>query len=396
MGSAQGGAVPVRQPLDRPETAVRAGDGERAVSSQFSVGVSEEYLLLDAATGLPAATADQVRGAAGLEPIVDEREIRSALTPSQIEAVTPGCADLEEAGGHLLRLRHALGRAAESCGCRLAACATPPLTAGPPPVSPLPRHRAACARLPHLVTEPSVCGMQVAVAVPDPEIGVAVLNRVRLWLPVLVAMSANSPFWEGRDTGFASWRTVLSGRFPVSGPLPYFDGLADHEERVQRLLSCGVIADVDQIHWQARLSSRAPSVEVRCPDVQLRADEAVMVTGLVRALVATALHDVKDGVTLPPCPPELLQAANWHAALHGLSGSLVDREGRLRSAGDVLSRLMDHIAPALDDLGDSREVTALVHRLLREGTAADRQRRAFGDGGMGAVTDMIVAETTAS
>ncbi|MFD4651487.1 glutamate--cysteine ligase [Streptomyces sp. NPDC058441] len=394
MATTHDPAAPARLPESEQDTLVRAGGNSGGTVSRVPVTVKEEYLLLDAATGLPAPQADQVRGAAGLEPIAEEVEIRAELTQAQIEVATPECVDLDEVGGHLLRLRHALGRAAESRGCRLAASATPPLKEeDPPPVTNLPRYHAVRATSTQLASEQLVCGMQVDVSVPDPEVAVAVLNRIRLWLPVVVAVAANSPFWAGRNTGFASWRTVVSGRWPVSGPSPYFDGLADHEQRVQQLLSCGVITDLGQICWQARLSSRGTTVEVRCPDVQLRADEAVMITGIVRALVATAIMD--GGAPVQPCPPELLQAMNWHAALHGLGGSLVDPGGRLRSAGDVLSQLMDRITPALLEAGDSREVAALMHRLLQEGTAADRQRRAFADGDMRAVTDMIIAETTA-
>ncbi|MFJ9963123.1 glutamate--cysteine ligase 2 [Streptomyces avermitilis] len=362
--------------------------------SLYTVGVEEEYLLLDPATRLPMPAAEQVRAAAGLEPIAGENEIQPELSEAQVEAATPVCTSLDEIGGHLVRLRHVLGRAAESNGCRLAACGTPPIKdESPPPLSNNPRYRAMRAQAPQLVAEQLVCGTHVHVGVPDPEVGVAVLNRIRLWLPVLVAMSANSPFWAGHDTGFASWRTVIFGRWPVSGPPPHFDDLADHEKRVQQLLTCGVIFDPGQLYWQARLSSRYPTVEVRCLDVQLRADDAVMFAGIVRALVATAINDAKAGVPVPPCPPELLQGANWHAARHGLSGSLIDYEGRRRSAGDVLSQLMDHIGPALDAADDSREVASLVHRLLREGTPADRQRRALLRGGLRAVTDLIITES---
>lgn len=369
--------------------------GESAMSP-ITVGVEEEYLLLDPATGHPVPLAEQVRAAAGLDRVTEDREVQTELIEAQIEVATPVCTALEEVGGHLLRLRHALGRAAESHGCRLAACATPPLMSdAPPSVTNEPRYRALQAQAPQLVAEQVVCGMHVHAVVPDPELAVDVLNRVRLWLPVLVAMSANSPFWAGHDTGFASWRTIVSGRWPVSGPPPRFDGFTDHERRVQQLVSSGVIIDTGQLYWQARLSSRYPTIEVRCADVQLRADEAVMIAGLVRALVATAVRDARAGAPVPSVAPELLQAANWHAARHGLGGSLVDREGGLRSAGDVLSHLMDHVTPALDEAGDSREVTALVHRLLQEGTNADRQRRALTEGGLRAVTEMIVAETTA-
>ncbi|MEU9984515.1 glutamate--cysteine ligase [Streptomyces sp. NPDC050856] len=362
----------------------------------ITIGVEEEYLLVDPASCLPVPLGEQVRAAAGLEPIVDGREVQSELLQAQVEVATPVCTDLEEVGGHLLRLRHALGDAAEKNGCRIVACATAPYReAIPVPVTEQARYIAMRSQAPQLVAEQLVNGMHVHAAVPDREMGVAVLNRIRVWLPALVAMSANSPLWDGKDTGFASWRTVIFGRWPVSGPPPAFDGLADHEKRVRTLLESGVITDTGQLYWQARLSERYPTVEVRCADVQLRADTAVMFAGIVRGLVATAIRDEKAGVPAPSCSPELLQAANWHAARHGLSGLLVDPEGKARSAGDVLCMLIDIITPALDEAGDTREVTSLLHRLLQDGTTADRQRRALAEGGLPALTDLLVTETVA-
>ncbi|MET9436641.1 glutamate--cysteine ligase [Streptomyces sp. NPDC006551] len=362
----------------------------------ITIGVEEEYMLLDPDTSLPVPLAEQVREAAGLGPIVEEAEVQSELLQAQVEVATPICTDLEEVGGHLLRLRHAVGAAAEKNGCRLAACGTPPYRqAAPVPVTRQARYLAMRTQAPQLVAEQLVNGMHVHAAVPDRAMGVAVLSRIRVWLPVLVAMSANSPLWDGTDTGFASWRTVIFGRWPVSGPPPCFTSLADHESRVQSLLDSGVITDTGQLYWQARLSDRYPTVEVRCSDVQLRADTAVMLAGIVRALVATAIREEKAGTPLPLCPPELLQASNWHAARHGLSGLLVDPAGRARRAGDVLCMLLDHVTPALDEAGDTREVTSLAHRLLQEGTPADRQRQALAEGGMSALLELITEETVA-
>ncbi|WP_190136449.1 glutamate--cysteine ligase [Streptomyces longispororuber] len=362
----------------------------------ITVGVEEEYLLLDPATGLPLPRADEVRAAADLAPLAEEKEVQSELLQAQLEVATPVCEELEEVGGHLLRLRLALAAAAESVGCRLAACATAPARSrAPVPVTDEPRYRAIYAQAPQLVDEQLINGMHVHVAVPSPEVGVAVLNRIRLWLPVLSAMSANSPLWEGQDTGFASWRTVVFGRWPVSGPPPRFADLADFEDRVRGLLASGVIQDIGQLYWQARPSRRYPTVEVRCPDVQLRADEAVMLAGIVRGLVSTAVTDIKNGTEEPDCLPELLQAAHWQAARHGLSGSLLDPAGRRLSAGDAVARLMEHIEPALEAAGDFRQVTSLVHRLLRQGTPADRQRQAFAEGGVAAVTALVTGETAA-
>jgi glutamate---cysteine ligase / carboxylate-amine ligase len=359
-----------------------------------TIGVEEEYLLLDPVTGLPVPLADKVRASAGLGRLVADQEVQPELLQAQVEVATPVCATLEEAGGHLLRLRHALGAAAEAHGCRIAACGTPPLRHGHPvAVTESARYRAMLTQAPQLVAEQLVNGMHVHVAVPSRETGVQVLNRIRVWLPTLTAISANSPMWDGGDTGFASWRTVIFSRWPVSGMPPYFQDAADYDRRVGRLQESGLISDAGQLYWQARLSSRYPTVEVRCADVQLRVDDAVMLTGIVQGLVATAVGEATAGVPAPDCAPELLQAAMWHAARHGLSDTLIDPAGGRRRAGDVLYELLRHVHGALEAAGTARQVTGLVHRLLQDGTGADRQRAALAAGGPRAVTDLICAES---
>lgn len=359
------------------------------------MGVEEEYLLVDPASAVPTPLVDAVSRSAGLGAFAERGEVQDELLQAQIEVATPVCWSLEEVGGHLLRLRHALASAAEENGCRIAATGAAPLRGpAPVPVTPTPRYLRMEAAAGQLVDEQLICGMHVHVGVPDPETGVAVLNRIRPWLPTLLAMSVNSPLWDGRDTGFASWRTIVFGRWPVSGPPPHFNGYADYEQRLDALVASGVIADRAQVYWQARLSDRYPTVEVRCLDVQLRADDAVMLAGVVRALVATAIAEEKAGTSLTPCPPEILHAANWHAARHGLNSTLVGRDGLPRSSGDALCALLQHITPALEEAGDLREVSALVHRLLREGTPADRQRRVLADGGLPGLIGLVTGTST--
>ncbi|MFE9139594.1 glutamate--cysteine ligase [Streptomyces sp. NPDC007355] len=358
----------------------------------ITVEVEEEYLLVAPETLLPAPLVEQVRATARLAPIAKEREVQEELLQAQVEVATPVCTSLVEVGGHLLRLRQAVAAAAQANGCRIAVSATAPVrTTSPVPITRTARYVKMQQEARLLVDEQLICGMHVHVGMPDRETGVAVLNRLRVWLPTLLAMSANGPLWDGRDTGFASWRTIVFGRWPVSGPPPHFAGLADYEARIDALVKPGVIPDRGQLYWQARLSERYPTVEVRCCDVQLEADDAVILAGVVRGLAATAVAEEKAGAPLVPCRPELLQAATWHAARHGLGSTLVDPTGRLRSSGDVLCTLLRHIGPALEDNGDHREVTSLVHRLLQRGTAADRQRRALAEGGLPAVGALITA-----
>ncbi|GGZ91619.1 glutamate--cysteine ligase [Streptomyces echinoruber] len=355
-----------------------------------TLGVEEEYLLIDPVTGRLVAQSVKVRAAAGLEPFVAAHEIQAELLQAQVEVATPVCATLAEVGGHLLRLRHAVSEAAEAHGCRLAAGGTPALGQGlPVPVTEHVRYRAMQRQAPQLVAEQLVNGMHVHVAVADRQMGVEVLNRIRGWLPILTAMAANSPLWQGHDTGFASWRTVVFDRWPVSGVPPLFADEADYDRRVRRLLAAGVIGDTGQLYWQARLSERYPTVEVRCLDVQLRTDDAVMFAGLVRALVETAAGEATAGVPVPEWEPELAKAAMWQAARHGLGGYLIDPRGLRCRAGDAVFRLLQHVGPALEAAGDLREVDSLVHRLLRRGTGADQQRRALATGGLAAVNALL-------
>ncbi|MET9830746.1 glutamate--cysteine ligase [Streptomyces sp. NPDC006385] len=370
-----------------------------------TIGVEEVYLLLDPVTGLPVPQAGKVRAAAGVGPLVADQEVHHELLQAQVEVAAPVCDTLEEVGGHLLRLRHAVGVAAEEHGCRIAACGTSPLRHGRPvAVTDEARYRAMVAQAPQLVAEQLVNGMHVHVAVPDREAGVRVLNRIRAWLPTLTAMSANSPLWDGHDTGFASWRTVVSSRWPVSGVPPSFHDARDYDRRVRGLLDAGLIADTGQLYWHARLSAEDSAVEVRCMDVQLGVDEAVMLAGSVRALVETALAEAQAqaragveadaGTPVPDRAPELLQAAMWHAARHGLGDTLVDPGGSLQRAGDVLYEFLRYVGRALDASGDTRQVTSLIHRLLQNGTGADRQRAALAEGGLRAVTDLIGVQST--
>ncbi|PWI09964.1 carboxylate--amine ligase [Streptomyces sp. NWU339] len=356
-----------------------------------TVGIEEEYLLVDPITGRLAPYAERVRAAAGLQPFVAGEEIQLEISQAQIEVATPVCATLEEVGGHLLRLRHAVAGAAEKSGSRVMASGTPPFREDTPvPITDQTRYKAMQRQAPQLVAEQMVNGMHVHVGVPSRGVGTEVLNRIRVWLPSLTAMAANSPLWEGQDTGFASWRTVVFDRWPVSGIPPRFADAADYDARVRRLLSTGVINDTGQLYWQIRLSESYPTVEVRCLDVQLRTEDAVMLAGLTRALADTALREVESGRPPAEPAPEMMQAAMWQAARHGLNGDLIDPTGRRRRAGDVVYGLLDHVGPALDAAGDTREVTSLVHRLLQQGTGADRQRQAFAEGGLDAVVEMIV------
>ncbi|WP_329129932.1 glutamate--cysteine ligase [Streptomyces sp. NBC_01476] len=356
-----------------------------------TLGVEEEYLLLDRDTGLPAPRAGQVQEAADLEPVLGRDEVDNELLQAQVEVATPVCTGLDDITGHLVRFRQAVGAAADRAGCRLAATGGAPMTSQRDvPVTEKRRYLEMRADAGRLVDEQLICGMHIHVAVPDRSAGAAALGRLRPWLPVLVALGANSPFWAGRDTGFASWRTVVFGRWPVAGSPPFIADGAEYERRVGALLDTGVIRDRHQLYWHARLSDTYPTLEVRAPDVQVDIDSAVTLAGIARGLVATALREGRRGARPLDPPGSILNAAGWHAARHGLTGDLVDpRHGTPAKAAGVVGALLDHIAPALAELGDTARVTEGVQRLLDNGTGATRQRRAVAEGGVDALLDLI-------
>ncbi|MDQ1727681.1 MAG: glutamate---cysteine ligase / carboxylate-amine ligase, partial [Frankiaceae bacterium] len=290
--------------------------------------------------------------------------------------------------------RATTGAAASAAGCRIAATGTAPVGSGSAQVTRGQRYRAIADSAPQLAYEMLINGMHVHAAVPDRAVGVAVANRLRPWLGVLVAIGANSPFWNGHDTGFASWRSIQFERWPVSGPPPWFGSVEEYDDRAQALLASGVILDVHQLYYLARISDRWPTVEVRTCDVQLTLDDAVLLAGLTRALVETALGDELAGRAQPHMHQEMVRAATWGAARHGLGEQLLDPLTReLRPAPHVVGTLLEHCTPALRRTGDLDEVASLTATLATAGTGADRQRAAFATGGLPAVTALLITET---
>ncbi|WP_406195172.1 glutamate--cysteine ligase [Kitasatospora sp. NBC_01560] len=362
----------------------------------LTLGVEEEYLLLDPATGLPVARAAQVREAARLQPALERGEVQRELLQAQMEVATPVCHDLEEVGGHLLRMRLALGEAARQEGCRLAACGAAPFTDRlPVPITDTARYRAIHSDTRLLTDQQLITGMHVHLGIPDRGAGVTVMNGLRPWLPLLIALAANSPLWQNTDTGFASWRTVVFGRWPVSGPPPFFHDADAYDRRTKALVKGGLIRDVGQVYWHIRLSENFPTVEIRAMDVQLRADEAVMLAGVVRALATCALSDARARQRVPPVEQEMLAAAVWHGARHGCASTMFDPlSGHLADAGDAVAALLDHIDPVIEESTDLRHLVPVLERLLRDGNGAARQLRRLRTEGRDGLVTMITDQST--
>ena len=352
-----------------------------------TLGVEEEYALVDAATGGLADAPDVAATAAELVGEAATKEIST----SQLEVVTPVCTSLAEVRAQLVRLRSAAVAAAEAHGCQVLAAGTHPfatwrdqrLTEGE-------RYARLQDRWGILARQQLITGQHVHVGVPA-ELRMHVVDRLGPDLPVLLAMSSSSPFWEGEDTGYASYRTQWFSRWPITGTLPPLGSLTAYDAMVERLVTAGVADDASHLYWDARPSLAWPTVEVRVADTSPLLDDAVLHTALVRSLVRVAARDEQP---VPAAHPEVVRVARWRAARDGLSGMLFDtRTSSLLPATDLVLSLLDRLREDLEDLGDWDEVHALTRDLLERGTSADRQRRIAAEtGSLRAVVQSLTDE----
>jgi carboxylate-amine ligase len=243
----------------------------------------------------------------------------------------------------------------------------------------------------------STCGTHVHVAIDSPEEGVAIIDRIVPWLPVLVAIGANSPFAGGRDTQYASWRSQAWTRWPSAGATEAFESLEGYREASRMLMMTGAAGDEGMLYFDARLSVQHPTVEIRVLDACTNHEDAVLAAALVRGLVVTASREWADARPLDRWRAETLRASHWRAARMGLGNTLVHPlERELHPARDVLGALVDHVREALEEAGDVDRVTEGVDRVLRAG-GATQQRAAYERGGsVEAVVDDLLLRTEAT
>jgi glutamate---cysteine ligase / carboxylate-amine ligase len=312
-----------------------------------------------------------------------EPGIQQEVMQFQVETATRVCTSLDDLGRELIRLRRLAAGAAASAGCLLVASGIAPYrTPGLAALTDQPRYRELARQFGPLVAGAGgACGCHVHVGVPSRDLGVQVLTRLRPWLAPLLAITVNSPIAGGRDTAWASCRYPAWSRWPTASVRGVWPDAAAYDAAVRRLIGRGAALDEQGIYFPARLSPRYPTVEVRVADVCLDAGTAVLLAGLTRALVATALAEAVQDTPLPAAPASWVNAALAAAARYGLAGPAVDPfTGRTADARSAVSRLTDHVYPALSDHGDAQTITGLLRRLDQQGTGADRQRALFASG----------------
>jgi carboxylate-amine ligase len=364
-----------------------------AIIEDFTIGVEEEYQIINRKTRELHSRAERILLKAQ-ETVGDE--VTPELYLSQIEIGTPVCRELTKLRSELTRLRREVIAAAEQSGNGIAAAGTHPFSHWEDQqLTPKTRYIGISQDYQQLAREHLIFGCHVHVGIADREAAIAVMNRARPWLAVMLALAANSPFWLGVDTGYASFRTELWRRWPMAGTPQVFSSRAEYDRLVKALIATESIEDATKIYWDVRPSARFETLEFRVMDVCLTVDEAVMIAALARALVRTCYAQAMRDEPVQYVRPELLRAAKWRAARYGLDADLIDLEaGSAVAARALVEKFLVILRPSLEEHGEWEETSALVLETLERGNGATRQREVYTrSGSFDDVVDFILAET---
>ncbi|MEO7236012.1 MAG: glutamate--cysteine ligase [Lapillicoccus sp.] len=346
-----------------------------------TVGVEEELLLVDPQSGRPVSMAAQVIAATTVATAASEPdaggEVEGELQRTMVETQSAVATDLDSVREDLVGWRRRTAGQARRRGAALAAMATSPIASNGV-IAANERYERLAERFGVTAHQVLSCGCHVHVGVASDEEGIAAIDRMRVWLPVLLAISANSPFADGQDTSYASYRSQMWVRWPSAGPTDPFGTPEAYHALVAAMVGSGVLLDDGMVYFDARLSHRYPTVEVRIADVCADVEDALVVAALSRGLVDTSVEAWRRGEDAPQVPTALLRLATWQAGREGVDGSLLQPATLTPApAIEVVGQLVAHVRDALEANGDLELVETGVTRLADVGNGASHQRRTF-------------------
>jgi carboxylate-amine ligase len=353
-------------------------DHNFGTSDPYTLGVEEEYMLLDAETFDLVQHIETVLAAMAGHDLGERVSVE--LMQSVLEIATPVCRTAADVDAELRKLRGYVRDVAAEKGFRVGSAGTHPFSLFERQrITARDRYRALVDQLQYVARRELIFGLHIHVAVDDPEKAIQVMNGLLVELAPLLALSANSPFWRGEATGLASSRQMVFAAFPRSGPPPRFRDYADYAELVGQLEKTGCIADYTHIWWDIRLHPRWGTVEVRVCDAVTRVEHAVALAAYCQALVKLLCERYEAGEEIPTYHRILTTENKWLAARYGLEAPVMDlatgRRNRVPVA-QLIRRTLRDIGPHARELGSDRELEG-IRDILARGNGADRQLRVF-------------------
>jgi carboxylate-amine ligase len=335
----------------------------------YTLGIEEELMILDPETyNLQNAVESLIEDS-------PDGEIKPELMESVLEIATPACRSAREAGEQIRALRRQVADAAERKGLCIGSAGTHPFAMWEDQrISSAERYRELVSQLRFVARQEIIFGLHVHVGLDDPDKAIHVTNGMRVHVPVLLALSANSPFWRAQSTGLASTRMPIFRAFPRTGMPPTYRDWADFESRIGFMVDSGAIPDYTFLWYDVRPHPNFGTVEVRTMDAQTRVEHTLALAALTQAMVKELAEHYEAGSELATYPYEMLEENRWLAARHGLDGRLVDLpHKRMVSTRELARRLYDRLRPHAQDLGAESEFDGLQD-ILERGDGASRQR----------------------
>jgi glutamate---cysteine ligase / carboxylate-amine ligase len=358
----------------------------------FTLGIEEEFAIVDPETReLRSHIQEILEGG----KVLLKEQIKPEMHQSVVELGTEICSSIENAREHVVELRSKLASLAGKAGLRIASAGTHPfshwrdqlITEGD-------RYKEIVKNMQQLARANLIFGLHVHVGIPNRESAIHVMNQARYFLPHIYALSVNSPFWVGQDTGLKGYRLKVFERFPRTGIPDAFESLSEYEDFCKLLVKTGCIDNPKKIWWDIRLHPFFDTLEVRVCDAQSRVDDTLAIAALIQAVIAKLYKLLRQNTTFRVYRRRLLDENRWRASRYGIEGKLIDfgREAEVETRS-LINELLEFVSTEVGELGSKREM-AHIERIMREGTGADRQLEVFHrTNDMKAVVDQIVAET---
>jgi carboxylate-amine ligase len=358
----------------------------------FTLGIEEEFAIIDPETReLRSHIQEILEGG----KVTLKEQIKPEMHQSVVELGTEICQSVVDARAHVIELRSRLAELAGRSGLRIASVCTHPfshwrdqlITQGE-------RYQEIVKDMQQLARANLIFGLHVHVGIADREMAIHVMNQARYFLPHIYALSVNSPFWVGQDTGLKGYRLKVFERFPRTGIPDAFESLSEYDDYCKLLVKTGCIDNAKKIWWDIRLHPFFDTLEVRVCDAQTRVDDTLAIAALIQAVIAKLFKLLWQNTTFRIYRRRLLDENRWRAARYGINGKLIDfgKEAEVEERS-LLNELLEFVGSEADEFGTHREM-AHIERIMREGTGADRQLAAFErTHDMKAVVDHIVAET---
>lgn len=345
-------------------------------SKDFTLGIEEEFLLVDPATHELASDPPEElfkRCSKALGTQVSHEFLRA-----QIEVGTPVCSSIQEAREHLKELRISLAETVADFDLAIIAASTHPTAHWDKQQhTPQDRYDTLAEELQEVVRRLVTCGMHVHIGIHDPDLRIELMNQLTYFLPHLLALSTSSPFWGGRDTGLKSYRVSVFNELPRTGLPDNFKSYADYQHHVDVLVEVGSIADASMLWWDLRPSARFPTLEMRITDVCTYLDDSICVAALYVATAKMLVNLRKKNQNWRLYAPMLIQENRWRAQRYGIDEGLIDFSGNKKVEFHTLAEeWLELVEEAADELGCTKEIHHIFN-ILKYGTSADQQRQVY-------------------